>query len=417
MRRLFYLCLALVLVLSGCAVGAGAEEEKRLSWPEEPLTLFVSSDLHWQTADKREGNTLIRQMAYLDEIVDTLLSEAVAAKPAALLLCGDLTNSGSVAEHRELVAKLERARQQGLAVYVTMGNHDMDRGAEPAVLEALYADFGYGNARSADEDSMSYLAAVSDELWLLSLDTNLYGERTGTRAGLISEKTLAWVENCLQQAAEQGAMVIPFSHHNLVVHNMNGKGDNYNIDGGDALAALMLDYGVPIYLSGHRHNSFVATAEQGSRRLDELVSDMPAAYPHRYTTVTLRGDGFVDYAVPNLDVSAWARGAGRTEPTLLDFKAYTEALAAPKRREAGAGNLARLALPDDIRADMIDYYADFQESYQNRRLHAERERLLTAPGYGLWQKYAGETVYGRWMPWLLQNQYGDASEQVLGPYR
>ena len=417
MRKTVCLLLALLLLLSGCGTGAAHEAGVLLPWPEEPVSLFVSSDLHWHEPGKLRADSLITQMAYMEEIIDTLLDETVRAEPEGLVLCGDLTNGGSEAEHRAMAGKLELVRKQGVPVFVTMGNHDMDKSLAPALLKEIYRPFGYEGALSEDEESMSYLAPVSEELWILSLDCNVYGEKESGVAGMISPSTLDWVKTCLERAEKAGVMVLPFSHHNLVVHNMRGEGRNYNIDGGDALAELLMDYGVPIYLSGHRHNSFIATAEKDGRRIDELVSDMPESYPHRYTTVTFRAGGTVDYAVPNLDMNGWAHRAGRTEADLVDFQSYTEKIMARKRRESGVASLKSLDLPEALLSQMVDYYVDFHENYQNRRLHLERERLLKEPGYRLWGKYAGETVYGRWIPWLLQNQYHDAPRQTLGPYR
>lgn len=416
MKKRIWLLLMLFL-LAGCKAEAVKEPTKQLLWPEEAVTLFVSSDLHCRATGTAGDASIIKQMAYMDEIIDTLLDETARARPAALLLCGDLTNNGSVEEHRAVARKLEPLRQKGIPVFVTMGNHDMDRGVAPDTLKEIYKTFGYEGALSEDEDTMSYLAAVSDELWLLSLDSNAYGEKSGGGAGTVPQSTMDWIADCLDRAEKAGVMVVPFSHHNLVVHNMNGRGENYNIDNGDVLAQLLMDYGTPVYLSGHRHNSFVASMEKDGRRLDELVSDMPEAYPHRYTTVTFQQDATVDYAVPNLNVDAWAEREGRAEIRLAKFSAYTEELAADSRLESAEASLRALELPENVRADMIDYYVDFYRCYQNRRLYEERERLLREPGYALWGKYAGETVYGRWIPWLLQNQYHDAPRQTLGPYR
>ncbi len=405
-----------LLFLAGCRAGQ-TEKQAVLPWPDGEVTLYASADLHWQQQNREWDNALVAQLDYLDEIVDTLLDEALSGKPAALLLCGDLTNGGRPEEHRELAAKLTAAEQSGLKIYVTMGNHDFDNGLEPKKLEEFYREFGYAEAVSRDTDSMSYLAYASDKLWLLSLDANLYAEKTSKLAGVVSRETLDWVEECLKAAEQSGAMLVPFSHHNLLVHTIDGLGVNYNIDGGEELQALLLKYGVPIYISGHRHNSFVVQSEQGERWLNELVCDMPAAYPHRYLTVTFRPDGSIDYAVPSLDVDGWAAKTGRGEPELLDFAAYSAELAEAQLKVTAQRVTATLETEPKKQAEMARFYYDFYHAYRNRRLWQERARLMADPGLALWQKYAKNSIYGRWMPWILQNQCNDATEQRLGPYR
>ncbi|MEG1878857.1 MAG: metallophosphoesterase [Pseudoflavonifractor sp.] len=388
-----YLCglLCGLLLLSGCSAGAG--ERAALPWVSRPVTLFVSADLHSQ-----ENSPL----AFLEESLDALFAEAAAERPAALLLCGDLTNGGREEEHLALVRRLEAARQAGTRIFVTMGNHDMDRGIDPERLKEIYADFGYRDAISSDGDSMSYLAPLNDQVWLLSLDCNVYGEKESNLAGVISPETLDWVRDCLDRAQKAGALVLPFGHHNLLVHNMNDKGDSYNIAGGDDLAELLLDYGVPVYLSGHRHNSFQVPKERDGRQLTELVSDMPAAYPHRYTALTLQPNGSIDYAVPELN---------------LKNRSLSAAAATEKLHETAAIAVKSFHVTDDERLALEDFFFRFYGAFQNRRLWQEGSLLREDPALVRWQTHGTESVYARWMPWVLAHQTDDCPAQTLGPYR
>lgn len=405
----YVLCLFVLLLLSGC--GVQKEAVPRLPWPKTETTLFVSSDLHWQE------NGTSERIPYLDELIDTLLDETQRDAPAALILCGDLTNGGRAEEHNEVARRLSKAEQAGVQIFVTMGNHDMDHRVATEELEKIYGEFGFDEATSHDEDSMSYLAELNEEIWFLSLDCNVYGEKKSESAGTISEKTLAWVEDCLQQARQAGVMVVPFSHHNLLEHTLEGKSSNYNINRGAELSRLLLDYGVPIYLSGHRHNSFIVPFEQGGRQLHELVTDMPGAYPYRYTALRFQRDGTITYAVPGLDVDSWAVQQGRTEEELLNFSDYSHEAAQTRTEQNAAGVAEKLTDDVSIQTEMARFYVDFYNNYQIRNLWQEGARLRADPGLALWQKYGAENIYGRWIPWILQNQCNDAPEQVLGPFR
>lgn len=415
MRKGTWMLLFLLVLLAGCS--AQAKGAETLPWPKEEVTLYVSSDLHWQPHDKTLSSALLPQMVYLEEIIDTLISEAEAGKPAALLLCGDLTNDGRGEEHRELSARLTEAEAAGVRIFVTPGNHDMSGETGPEEFMSIYAAFGYREAVSRDKDSISYLAEVNDGLWVLSLDCNVYGDKKSETAATISDSTLEWVEDCLQRAAASNAMVVPFSHHNLLPHTMDNQVRNYNIDQADQLAALLMDYGVPLYLSGHRHNSFVVETSRDGNLLTELVTDMPAAYPHRYTTICFQTDGTVHYEVPRLDVSAWAAENGRTEPELLGFADYTRALTEARMAQTAELLMDGLNVPQAEQVAMETYYLAFYQAYQERELWREGDGLRADPALALWERYAGSNVYGRWIPWVLRNQTNDQPVQTLGPFR
>lgn len=412
MKRILCLGVFLALLLSACGFPAEKREtDGLLPWPDEPVKLYVSADLHWQDP------AWPSQIPWLEEILHTLMAQTVQDSPGALILCGDLTNDGTLEEHQAVAALLEEAQAAGVRVFVTMGNHDMERGLPPETLEELYEPFGWEQTLSRDESTMSYLAPLTDELWLLSLDCNVYGERESELAGLMEGETLAWVEDCLERARTEGAMVVPFSHHNLLVHNLTGEGRSYNIQGGEALLDLFLSYGVPIHLSGHRHNSFLTEAGQGERKLTEAVVGLPSSWPQSYTSLTFQKNGTVDYALKFLDVACWAEAAGRTEPELLDFSAWSEER--ERERLAGIADLAvgRMEVPEGQRNEMKRYFQDFYTCYQSHELWREAPRLLKDPGLSLWKAHTGENIYTRWMPWILENQTNDAPEQTLGPFR
>ncbi len=410
-----WLGVLLMLLLAGCAARSTAREERAdpLPWPEGSQTLYVSADLHWQDSSDLHPS----QIPWLEEILRTLLDQVERDRPEALVLCGDLTNSGRLEEHQTLAALLEETRAAGVNIFVTMGNHDLDRDLPPETLEERYGAFGWNQAIRRDEGTMSYLVPLTDELWLLSLDCNVYGDRDSTMAGVIEEETLAWVEECLELAKEKGAMVVPFSHHNLLIHNLNGDGRSYNIEGGEELRDLLLSFGVPLYLSGHRHNSFLAEAETEAGKLTEVVTGLPSSFPQTYGSLTFQGDGTVDYALKSLDVSAWAKSEGRTEPQLLAFSAWTEEENRKRLAEIAARVVEGMEVPRDQGEEMEGFFLDFYTCYQGHGLWREASRLLADPGLSLWKAHAKENIYARWMPWILENQTNDAPEQILGPFR
>lgn len=412
-KRMLALWLPLLL-LAGCAPSARSPEPESdlLSWPSAQVTLWVSSDLHWQ-----EPSDTFRT-PYLDEIIDTLLDQAVEAEPQALLLCGDLTNNGSLEEHQAVSASLKRAQENGLQIFVTMGNHDMDRSVPPKTLTELYAPFGWEQALSRDESSMSYLAPLTDELWLLSLDSNFYGDRGTGVGGTIEEETLSWVRDCLDRAKEAGAMVVPFSHHNLIAKSLTeGSQSYYNIEGGEGLQELLLECGVPLYFSGHQHSSSLNRAEYEGRLLIESVVPTPTTCPYYYTAVSFEPEGTVKHFFQTLDVEAWARRTGREEPEFSQFTAKNQAQTRQQWEKNAVGMTESMDIPLEERKAMADFFLDFLTQYQNHCLWQEGERLRQDPAMALWAAHAHENNYARWIPWVLENKTNDAPEQTLGPFR
>ena len=408
------LCLWLLILLAGCAspVPQPEAEHDLLPWPSEQVTLWVSSDLHWQETPDPLWNP------YLNELIDTLLDQAARAEPQALLLCGDLTNNGRLEEHQAVAACLKRAQEKGLQIFVTMGNHDMDHVVPPQTLTEIYAPFGWEQAISRDEGSMSYLAPLTDEVWLLSLDSNQYGDRGKGAGGVITEETLSWVVDCLDRAQKAGAMVVPFGHHNLIAEGMTEQSRiNYNIEGGEGLQELFLDRGVPLYFSGHRHSSALNQAEWEGRQLVESVVPTLATCPYYCTVVTFEGAGTVKHFFQTLDVEAWAKRAGREEPEFLEFTAKNQAESLRQWESLADIIMESMDIPAAERTAMVDFFLDFLTQYRNHCLWQEGERLRQDPAMALWAAHAHEDNYARWISGLLAGEVNDAPEQTFGPFR
>ncbi len=373
-------------------------------------TLYVSADIHWQRKDSNN------RIAYLDEIINTLLYTTIKDDVDALILCGDLTNSGRLEEHIALSTLLTEAQDKGVNIFVTMGNHDMDSKLPIETLETLYGEFGFNDAIFRDLASMSYLTKLNNDILLLSLDCNVYGEKTSTRAATISDTTLVWVEKCLMYAKEVGAFVLPFSHHNLVEHAMDNHVVHYNIDKNIELQRLLMKYDVPLYLSGHRHGSFVASAKTDDKEIHEIVVDIPSSYPFRYTSLEFNESKTITYTIPSLDISAWAKETGNNEKYLMTFTIDAKADYEKWVKENGLLVAKNLTNNTKEQKELARYYEEIFIASKNKTLWQEKDRLLNDSALTLWKKYEDESVFARWMPWMLENSTDDHSQRNFGPY-
>ncbi|MFO7197252.1 metallophosphoesterase, partial [Enterococcus faecium] len=79
----------------------------------------------------------------------------------------------------------------------------------PTDFSKIYGDFGYKDAISSDEFSLSYLAARSSKVWLLMLDTAIYKtnmqQGNPTTEGGLTAGTLDWIKESSALAKKNGA--------------------------------------------------------------------------------------------------------------------------------------------------------------------------------------------------------------------
>ena len=358
------LMLALLCVLLPCVAHG-----------EDGCTLLVATDPHFiapSLTDHGPHFTALTEnsdgklMKYSEEIMDAFLAEAIAQKPEALLLTGDLTFNGALLSHSALAAKLHDAEAAGLRIYVLTGNHDLDNPnaalfsgaefqrvpfAESADFRRIYADFGFDEALSIDTDSLSYVVDLNDDTRLLMLDCNTRHDPCG-----ISDRSLEWVEQQLKAARDAGLHVLAAGHQNLFQLTVFRAG--YVIDKADRLADLLRQYGVTLYLSGHLHCQHWKT-EDG---LTEIATSALAVSPCQYGVLTVSGDK-LRYQTKETDVSAWAKEQGRTEPELLDFPAYAAGFFDGRNRANTAETLSLFSFTPEEVERMTDYIIKLNRSY------------------------------------------------------
>ncbi|MCD8082713.1 MAG: metallophosphoesterase, partial [Clostridiales bacterium] len=216
---------------------AESEEEEE---PYVPPTVMFASDLHYMSATTHDDGYAFWQMVegddgkttqYSDEMIDALLAEAVRTKPAALVLCGDLTLNGERENHEKLAEKLAKVQEAGVPVVVIPGNHDINKpdaavyfgrfSEEAETLTCaedfydIYHAFGYDQSPNRDPDSLSYVYPVDATHWLLMIDSCQYEDGNQVN-GRIRPETLRWLSAHLQVAKENGIQVLPVAHHNLL---------------------------------------------------------------------------------------------------------------------------------------------------------------------------------------------------------
>lgn len=266
-----FLCLAAAALVLLARLSP-REEGITVSYaPMAPVTLMIATDPHDFAPSLTDGGEAFlnvvthadgKYMQCIGEITDALFDRAAEERPAALILSGDLTFNGERESHEAFAARCAALEEQGVPVLVLPGNHDLDRpdavrfegdqitaveSVSAADFRSLYAAFGYDEALSEDEHSLSYVYRLCDGLRILLVDCNTSGQDD-----TIPEESFTWIESQLQAAQAAGDRVIAVSHQTVLQHNSRFV-DGFAITNRERLLRLYRQYHVAVNLSGHMH--------------------------------------------------------------------------------------------------------------------------------------------------------------------
>ncbi len=416
--RLFAAALALLLSLAACAPAPQPLPEPDLLPRGTPLRLVTATDLHFlDPAIVREGEAFTAAYAYGDgkqlnygaQLVDVFLGEMLAERPAAVLLTGDLTLNGERASHLELARRLRALPEAGIPVLVIPGNHDIQnafssgynrdklydvRSVTWQEFGEIYRELGYGGAAARDEASLSYTWHLSEDLWLILLDTNLY-DREGARsipqnAGALSPDTLRWVEGQLQEARRQGAEVITATHHSLLDHTSRGMA-GYVLENAEELLDLCRRYDVRLNLSGHVHIQDIA--KEGE--LYDIATSSYVVYTNQYGVLDYLPRERIDYHTREADVEAWARETGSRDPNLLGFEEYSYQFFYEISKERSYASLYMAQLNKDADLELMsETMATLNPAYFSGYAAQLREEVRASDSYAMWRKHSGFAPIG-----------------------
>lgn len=282
---------------------------------EETLNIMVATDLHYLSKSINDGGEAFcnvmskgdgKVMTYIEEIVDAFMLEVIKRKPDALILLGDLTFNSERISHIELAAKLDNIVGAGVPVYLIPGNHDINhercmgfRGNEVYKVESvsakefqeIYHNCGYSHAEYFDKASASYVAKLSESLYVIMLDTNSYSQN------YLGEQALSWLEDVLKEISKPDVHILGVSHQNLLEHNFMFT-EGFMIKNAQRIEELYKKYNVKLNLSGHMHIQHIE-----DRGVAEIVTSSLAVAPNHFANILYDGKSF-KYLTQSLEVEA-----------------------------------------------------------------------------------------------------------------
>lgn len=305
MRSFLYIPILLFILILGCAS----------SGTTGAIKIAVISDIHFLDGQLTSEGTALsayekatgRNINDLHKVLDVVLADLCDEAPDLLLVTGDITNHGEKQSHLAFIEKLRRLHNQGIRILVIPGNHDINipdaktyRGSKATPTETvskeefaeIYAPFGYSDALKRDRTSLSYLAEVTDSVWLLCFDSNRYDEHvtTSITSGRILPETMTWALDILREAKERGIRVFGMMHHGLVEHMPYQATffPQYLIDEWEKNADLLADAGLKVVFTGHFHaNDITRRTSSAGNEIYDVETASLAQYPFAYRIMML----------------------------------------------------------------------------------------------------------------------------------
>ena len=377
---------------------------------EEPVDIMLATDLHYLTDALIEKGPVFDdlfatgdgKMLYdLERIVDAFITQALTSQPDVVVLSGDLTLNGERLSHEHLSEKLDQLQVAGIVVFVTPGNHDLNNyHASRFTKEAVYRvekttpdafrqmyQSDSSHIVSMDDASLSYVAAIREDAWLVMLDTVKYENNSeqspSEPSGRVRLETELWLEDVLRSADEQGVQPIVVSHHNLLEHHPH-MNRNFTIEHPRRIKEMFQTFGVRTHFSGHIHVQH--TAVEGE--LYDVATGALSVYPHLYGAVTLEKDQTLHYQVKSLTIPGdyYIEGSNKA----VDFHSYSQATFEKISYDKAMQRVLLYDLPLDETRQMATVFSKFNTSFFSGTLKDDHQQIKTLPGYGLWDK-AGDT--------------------------
>ncbi|MCI8631130.1 MAG: metallophosphoesterase [Firmicutes bacterium] len=396
MKRKFLLMVLSVLLTSAAVCGCSTADGTENTDKKESLTIWTATDLHYLSPRLTDNGELFKKVMldgdaklteYSPQIVDEFLKEVKEAKPDALVITGDITFNGEIASLRDIAEKFKAVKESGIPVLVIPGNHDIDsyRAFSYSGSEVEYTDniskeefreicwdLGPADAISVADDSFSYVYALSDDTWIMTVDANTKG------AGRVTDETMKWAEAQLKKAQKERITVISATHQSLLAQNKRMT-FGYIISNHKDLADLLSDYGVRLNLSGHVHMQHTARDEEGTGFTDIATGSMTVA-ALRYGILEFDENRDFIYTMASVNMmkdEAKERFDNRTR------KQIEEALEG-------------IYIDEDVREQMTAFAVDMNFRYFTGTLESEflkenKENLE------FWKRYAGDTFWGSYI--------------------
>lgn len=292
-----WLCVLMsVLILSGCVSFCIAAKD-------DALPFLVASDLHYKPMPQKVPNNFPGDKYYcsagyspslLSEsyaVLQEFLRQAAESDAGFVLLCGDLTDEGTMKQHTDMAGYLsDFERKTGKKVFVVPGNHDYFNRISVQTFKDTYAELGFSEALEVDEKTCSYTADLSDKYRLLALDSC----KPGFGEDGFTNELLQWAGEQADRAKRDGKTLIAMMHHNFLEHIRFQANilPAFIVRPELEMKMRFLDWGIRYVFTGHTHAQDIASFTDGANRtVYDVMTTSLVGYPCAYRSAVLSDSG------------------------------------------------------------------------------------------------------------------------------
>ncbi|HAS91883.1 MAG TPA: hypothetical protein DCS12_06495 [Clostridiales bacterium] len=369
---------------------------------DDSIKMYIVADPHYMSEKLTEDcevfnnylNTLDRMMKYTSVFLDIIEDDVKKNSPDIVVFPGDLTNNGSKVNHLEFEERLKSIKSTGAKVYVVPGNHDINnekalyfKDNEIRITESInkeefveiYKSYGYNEAISRDENTLSYLVKPYKNLWLLMLDTTKDYPEPG---GYINRDTLKWIASCSDMAKEENAEIIVVMHHNLLDHS-DIIWEDYTVDNNTSVINTFHECNIQLVLSGHIHIQDVKThtsVETGNTIYDIATSSLPV-FTHQYGQLTYSPSRGYDYETIKLNVEEYALKNNIEDENLLSFNEYAEKFFVENLCRTHKDSIGLLDIPDEHKEEVFKTVTEMNKKYFSGYRNEALKQLIETEGF------------------------------------
>ena len=325
MEKLKYLLLVLIYLCASCAKDHFIDPPDNRPENSSPYNLIcpqvkiaVLSDLHYMdpsiAPDDPENNAYWQEYVSTDRKIFELsaynfnktIDNLIGEKPDILLITGDLAKEGELVCHEAVKSSLQELENNGIQVFVVPGNNDIGNpdaktyktdppSVIPGVTEeefaSIYGTFGYGEAIYRDANSLSYICQPYKHLWVLAIDA--VNRTSSPVSGAINPLTLAWIQEKMVEAKENGITVLAMMHYGIIEHYTGQKYLEPLIKSSKDNAIALMNAGIRLIFTGHFHASDIVDFTNEGKTLSDIQTGSLVTPPYSFRIMTL-DDNFIN---------------------------------------------------------------------------------------------------------------------------
>ncbi len=262
----------------------------------KPFKFFLITDTHYFSErlpafgdaynEFMEGEQkCFAETAAINKAAAEYLSKSTDAD--TILIAGDLSFNGEKQSHLDFAELLRGLKAAGKKIYVITAGHDFNdtpfafddtgritpEGTKREELFDLYYEFGFSRALSVHKESLSYVAEISEDVWLFALNND--GDEQYRHTYTASQRQ--WIDEMLKKGREQGKMMFVMNHYPLIpACPVFGLIGDAVMPGADEMTTVFADGGAHLGFTGHMHNQSIKckTTENGNKFWDVCTGSL-----------------------------------------------------------------------------------------------------------------------------------------------